>query len=358
MREFIIVFSSVCLICMSSCIDEIQLSVPGDQTDGIAIQGRIVRGVDSYVRVGVSNAFDFSTDSRNAVVVRSVVVMDDIGNSMELPAIDIGEYGISLDETMPIQATVGRSYKVEVQTLDGRVFESDFDILSDTQPLENIGLGFVDKLVVDNLGGFQTEPRLAVTIDTEVDINSEGGLLWEVENVFQITDSPTDARIEMKTCYITEAVGRNRVHIVKPNELTVGRVDNLELFDTDINFKFGEGFYFIINQYTISEAAFEYWNQVKILTERTGSMFDDPVGEVTTNIRNITNPENRAYGFFFAASVDFERRRVTEEFTGPVTPYCPPPVNNPPPFGCPFGICCDCLDVPNSTTDVPDYWEE
>lgn len=350
--------SLFCFLFATSCIDEIQLTVPGDGTDAIAIQGRIVYGEPSFVTVGVSNAFDFSTDSRNAVVVKSVEVMDDLGNSMEVPSVDIGVYEAALDESSPLQAVIGRSYRVRVVTLDNREFESDFDPLLPVAPIESIELGFVEKLVVDNIGGFDMEEKLAVFVNTVIDNSAEGGLLWEVENIFQITDTPTDARIPMKTCYITEAVGRNKVSILQPNELTDPRVDRLELFDTDINFKFGEGIYFIVNQFSLSQAAYDYWEQVQILTERTGSMFDDPVGEVTTNIRNVLNPEDRAYGFFSASSYDFQRIRVTEEFTGPVTPYCPPVVNNPPPFGCPFGICCNCLDVPRSTTEVPDFWED
>lgn len=341
-----------------SCIEEIDLTVPGDLTDSVAIQGRIVQGESSYVEVSVSNVFDFTTDSRTAVVVKSVKLIDEDNNSMDILAVDVGEYGATLDETTSIQATIGMAYKIEVVTLDNRTFESRFDVLDEVIESESISLGFVDKLVIDNLDNYVTEEKLQLRVSTPIDITKKGGILWEVENIFQITDTPTDNRIQMKTCYVTEPIGRDRVTVLDPSELTVGRVDDLELFTTDINFKFGEGLYFIVNQYSLSEAAFEYWQQVKTLTERTGNMFDDPVGEVTSNISNVTDPSDRVFGFFFATSVDSKRIRVTEEFTGPVSPYCPPVVNNPPPFGCPFGICCDCLAEPQSTTIRPDFWEE
>lgn len=345
------------IFCMS-CIEEIDLTVPGDLTDSVAIQGRIVRGETSFVEVSVSNVFDFTTDSRTAVVVKSVKLFDDNNNEMELESLDVGLYGATLGNNSPIQAEIGNAYKIEVITLDNRVFESQFDVLDEVIQSESLSLGFVDKLVIDNLDNYVTEEKLQLRISTPIDISKKGGILWEVENVYQITDTPTDDRIEMKTCYITEPVGRDKVLVLDPSESTVGRVDNLELFTTDINFKFGEGLYYLVNQYSLSEAAFEYWQQVKTLTERTGNMFDDPVGEVTTNIFNTSDPSDRVFGFFFATSVDVKRIRVTEEFTGPVTPYCPPVVNNPPPFGCPFGICCDCLAEPQSTTVQPDYWEE
>ncbi len=349
------------VICLSwsSCIEEIDLTVPGDLTDSLAIQGRIEKGeTSSKVTLSVSNVFDFTSESRNSIAIREAFVVDESGTRLELERTDVTSYErVITDDEMIVD--YGRSYKIELTTLDNRSYESQFDRLVPAQVPGSLELEKVNVLVVDNLDNFVEEERIQLNISSDVDPDTEGGLLWEVEQTFKMTDSPTNPRIDMKTCYITEPVNADKVNILEPSQLAVGRVENYPLLTAEVNFKYNQGLYFNVSQYSLSPEAYEYFRQLKILTERTGNMFDDPVGEVVSNFYNVNDPSDRVYGYFFATEGEVIRLKVPVSITGELTDYCPPPVNNPRPDGsCPYGICCDCLAEPESTLIIPEYWEE
>lgn len=79
-----------------SCLDEITLNVPKGTDDIIVIQGQVIKGDPSRINVSVSRLFDFTSDGRQRVNVRTVLLSDDAGNQIEIPSIDLGIYELRL----------------------------------------------------------------------------------------------------------------------------------------------------------------------------------------------------------------------------------------------------------------------
>jgi len=50
-------------------------------------------------------------------------------------------------------------------------------------------------------------------------------------------------------------------------------------------FVYAEGYYLSVYQQAISEQAYEYWRQINLLTNRDGSIFEQPSGKIITNFR-------------------------------------------------------------------------
>jgi hypothetical protein len=206
-------------------------------------------------------------------------------------------------------------------------------------------------------GENQKDQRLVFSINTPV-ITASGnvGLLWEMERVFSVNDSPQSPLIEKKTCYITETVGVDKVTLAKRDDIVGGRVDNFPLFESPFDFKFALGYYFVVRQFSLSQSAFDYFTAVGDLLERTGNMFESPAGKVPTNLYNVNDPNDEVYGFFYVTEAKLIRLGVTPEQGGSPRETCPPTV--PSQSGeCPVLICCDCLAIDRSTTVKPPYWE-
>lgn len=358
--KYIIRISILLSILVVSCIDKIDFEVPAGLSDSIVIQARVVKGEISFVEVDVSRLFDFSVESRRPVSVRRVVLSDDNNNEMVLETRVPGSYFEVLNESTAIQAEVGRGYKLRVETLDNRIFESTIDIMPPNRIPRGLNLSIVSQPAIDLLGRATEVDRIRLSIDTEVNTETNGGVFWEISNVYRVTDQGLSdpANPVIKTCFIEDNINANEIFILDPTQLRDGNLIDHELAFASIDRRFGEGLFFVVRQFSLSQGAFSYWNGINILSERGGNIFDGPAGEIPSNFTNINDPESVAFGYFFATEEELIRRKADLPELAEVLPVCPSDRACFLPGGdsCVCGLCCDCLNDPNSTTVVPDFW--
>ena len=347
------------MILAVACIDPIDFEVPAGLSNSIVLQGRVVKGDSSYVELNVSRLFDFSPESRQPVSVRKVTFFDDRNNEMILETRTPGVYRQTLDETTPIQAEIGTGYRLRVETFDNRIYESTSDIMPSNGAPESLNVSITQELIPDLLGNFEPVDRVRLGINASIDNEADGGIYWEINTIYQITDSGiNDPDGIVKTCYLNKTADVNEIYVLDPEELQGGRIEDFELAVTPIDFRFGEGLYYEVKQFSLSPGAFSYWNGIDILSEREGNMFDGPVGEVPTNFVNINDPDDFVFGYFFASEESIARVRVDPSVTGPVRTLCPSssPCFAGPGGDCICGLCCDCLIDESSTTERPSFW--
>lgn len=117
-----------------------------------------------------------------------------------------------------------------------------------------------------------------------------------------------------------------------------------------------EGLYYAVKQYSLSPEATIYWQNASLLVEREGGLFEDPVGLLNSNFKNISDPNEQVYGYFFGTHEHIIRIKLPDGFVPSQPMPCPPPPA--PSFGgrCNLGICCDCLSDPDATIVQPEYW--
>ncbi len=348
------------LISVTACIDPIDFDVPAGLSDSLVMQGRVVKGNPSFFELNISRLFDFSPESRQPVSVRKVVFSDTNNNEMEVETNSPGTYRLVLDETTEIQAEVGMGYMIRVETFDNRIYESTVDVMTPVPDPIGLNVSTKEELVLDPLERFVPEPRILLSIDSEILPNS-AGMYWEVNNVFKFTDSPPDTTfVKLKTCYLNKLASVNDIHVLDPELISGNRIEGFELGISPIDFRFYEGLYYEVRQYSLSEGAFRYWNGIDILSEREGNMFDGPVGEVESNLININDPEDFVFGYFFATEEKLIRVRVPQSLVGNPGPFCPPegPSSAGPGGGCIWGLCCDCLIDESASLERPSYWED
>ena len=111
---------------------------------------------------------------------------------------------------------------------------------------------------------------------------------------------------------------------------------------------------FYVTQQTITAEAFDYWSRIDLVSNQLGSLLDPPPASVRGNIYNIDDPNEIILGYFGAIAEDadvlFTNAGIFfEEFE--LLPYCGIPG---------FEIfapgCCNCIELENSTWEIPFYW--
>lgn len=350
------------LMSLTACLDQIDLEVPADLQDSIVIMGSVTIGNPSVVNINVNRVFDFDISSLQPFNTREVVLLDDKGNSVSIPDFAGGNYYLEIpqgDPTMPI--TLDGQYKVRVSTFDGRVFESSLEAFQPVPKPDSLSYRLVPVEILQDSGNPRTLTFLSLAISTPlIEAGEPRQIQWAFDQVFRVTDSPGIAfsNAEPKTCYIDQTIGVNTIELFNSKELGLDRLDEFDILLTSITSNFAEGSYITVYQQSLSDGAFEYWNQINAVLQREGNMFEAPVGRFITNITSTgtSDEEDEVFGYFYAIQQDTIRVFVDPTTLGNVRTTCPPDPGPPGSDPCLAQICCDCLSVPNSTTEQPSFW--
>lgn len=349
------------LICLSanSCLDEIGFSRPEGELNEFVIQGRIVKSSPSIASVEITEVFDKSGFvNPRRVSVKSVTLINTEGQSAELDEVSSGIYEVEIPDNDPgFAVETGMGFKVEVLTITGDTYESEFETINPVPDLKDLEARLIQKDIYDSEADrISSKPFIRYTVDVDLDANPDGNkpfLKWDIIETYALTDSPPGR--EPKVCYITGNANITNVTLIDANETSETALVDYELYDAPVTYVFAEGYYATVIQESLNAQSFAYWDQLRQVVDRSGSIFEAPAGKVITNIISSEENERGAIGYFYATQQDTVRMFISPEDAGNPNTFCPPPMAAPG-FGCTLGNCCDCLRFGNSTTEKPEFW--
>lgn len=351
--KYLLMFSL--LFVLFSCLDEVDLEIPAGLEDSIVIRGELVKGEPSTIIVYVSRIFNFDLASRTPFNARSVDLIDEEGNQLNIVSTQDGVHKHTFSPADPIRVEEGKKYKIRVTTFDARTYESGFE---EILPLPETGemKAVSSSVTILNDEGRQEElSGIQFSINTPVNITGKdqnARLLWAPERTFKITDN------FQTVCYVTGTVNINDIFVLDGTVFDSDTVRDIPLSRVLLSSDFFEGYYYTIYQKSVSKGAFDYWNQTKQVIERTGNLFEAPAGRITTNIANTEDEDDNVFGYFMAYAQDTLRLYVPPSQFDTEDRACPPNVPPPPGGGCPVPVCCDCASVAGSQVSRPDFWIE
>ena len=359
MKYYLWIFGIVLMGTAQSCLDPIDLEVPAKERETLVIQAKLSKGEPSVVEAVINRLFDFTASSRMPVTVRSVELIDDEGNKVELEATSTIDYiAVITDNDPRMSIDYGRSYQIRVATFDNRVFISDLEPLLPTPVPDRLtftrGTTLNDSTLIE-------EDIVRVFVSTglrpELTPDTKSRLRWEVEIAYEADDAPLDGT-EPKTCWITTLAELTDIKTVDGEELADESINDFLIAEIPIGPNFAKGVYINVYQESLTESALVYWKQVGQLVERSGNMFESPVGKLTTNFANANDGvADEIFGYFYATDQEVVRVYIDPSDVGNPTPTCPWTGEVAPGRGCTIPqICCDCAVLPNSTTVKPSYW--
>jgi hypothetical protein len=300
-----------------------------------------------------------------------------------------GYYGSELDESF-LQS--GMSYMVHVITPNGNEYESDFDKLRPVPKIDSIyylveSNSFAD--ATDSIGGIR------FYIDFTFDDEAYDYIRWEVTETYEFHNPAMEAFVSMpgvgllqlpdtsnyRICYIT-----NELHAI--HSMSLAYLDFGIYIKKPFSFvpnnqqeqKLKHKYSLQIKQYSVGEAAFHYWNELKKTSQEQGWLFDRQPALLKSNIRNINDEGEDVLGFFSMSGVAKKRGFAVKPEGLDMSLYkwyCFPLPRGPggpggdenlptyyarawrdgePSFAWVNKHCVDCRAYRHSTHIKPDYW--
>ena len=342
---------SLCLyiaFCVSACLDKLDLEIPRNTRQSLHIESRLVLDSVSYIFVEINTIFDLTPGSFFPVNVRSVHLLDGDGGRIEIPLVGNGYYRRPFlpDDDFPI--VTGQEYGLEILTQQDDLIRSSFDRPLTLGPAASLSAYRFQKDFIDRFEDVISQDFIGVDIEVpfrSADLMVAQHFRCELERTFRLTDN------NGQTCYLTEAFNLdNEITISAQNLGNVAGI-KLPLIELFINFNFAEGYYLNIWQESLSEYAYQYWNSIHQVLNRTGNMFETPAGKIRSNFTYVDEPDREIFGIFYATERRVTRLYLSPDFADHTQGLCPPPAP------ATIEYCDNCLSKPRSQLNKPPFWK-
>jgi hypothetical protein len=182
------------------------------------------------------------------------------------------------------------------------------------------------------------------------------------------------------TCWITN--NSNEINIKSTSVLTEDRISRFPLkFISNETDRLAVRYSILVNQYSLNEDEYIYWEKLQSISEEVGSLYDITPSSIPGNIFCIEDPAEQVLGYFSVSAKTSKRIYIDDNFSGLINYYstCPydtiygtgaiPNLNSAvwvieenlyamPPYRIltEQKYCADCTT--RGTTTMPAFWEE
>jgi hypothetical protein len=284
-------------IALMSCETQFDFEQDGQGVNQFIVNG-VIDNSDGPYYVSVQRTMSGVNPFPNDITTASVEIVDDVGNR-EMCAYQ--QDGIYSCHGQLVRGTSGRAYGVIVQVGDTHIVSS-----MDTMPLLNMPKHEISwkqgKLTETSELGIDVQTEVVfVTIKAELPESEKHIYLhWLGEEIYQFLQKQNFGS-GTPPCYIISNYGGDQVRIFSNKNFKGKYVINNALF-REIDDSFLRKHLISIFQHSISHEYYQYLEQIKILVENIGSLFDSPAGIATGNL--VSSSANAVNGFFRSVLVD------------------------------------------------------
>lgn len=364
------------LLFACSCIDPYNPSID-DYLDLPVVEGIITNEPGPYI-IKLSRSVALDNMDLKPIRGAAVIISDDAGTEETLTETIPGTYVTSASG---IRGEAGRSYRLTLE-IDGRTFRSDFETLLVPVEIDTLFTRIESK--VEDMGSEGLQFYVSTDNISDAGIN----LLWKFTETYKFQSELTldyiyygpDSMVENYSdsgsiCWMTEKLDETFTY--KAANLTSARLTNFPLhYINNLTNKLSVKYSVLVYQYTISEKAYHFWNEIEKLHAESGSLYTRQPYQVKGNLMNPEKPEDIILGYFLTAGVSKKRLYVDRpSFTFDFN-FCNPDINlfqtvNPWELKFPLYAmqlpgddqafarlsCFDCR-MRGGTETRPEFWEE
>ena len=242
-----------------------------------------------------------------------VQIFDDAGNNETL---NETENGIYKTDSLGIQGIVGRKYRIEILSPDGRKYESDYEELRLSTGIDSVYAEtefHQTEALGHDLQGYQF---FVDTHRAEMDTNY---FVWRLESTFEYNANHTlkflfDGQFHtpgkwdsLYTCWRTQNI--QEVFTYKTEDLSEAKITRLPLHFVNTESKaLSIRYSLLVKQMSVTKQAFEFWNDIGELEEEQETLYTRQPFQIRGNVLNHSNPDEPVLGYFMTAG--FSQKRI------------------------------------------------
>lgn len=295
-----------------SCVKEYTPEIKEKDIGNVVIYSQIT-DVEGMQTVDISKASKLSSRAYLPLKGCLVTVSDNKGNSYTFDDLSNGKYTRRFEKGT---LTNGIILRLKVLTPDGEVIESDAETMPSCPPIDSVYWVAVNepaliegqmktgaRFYVD-LNGKQTDSRYYrwEAIET-YEYHTPLPLEWYYNGTVHHIYPPDSSKM---VCWQTGVV--NQFFSLSTANLKENRFPLFPLhFVDNTTQRLAWGYSLLVNQYAITENAFNFMDKVRLNSNNTGGLYMKQPIAIQGNLHNLTTPDHKVLGYFGVASMHSKR---------------------------------------------------
>ena len=236
-----------------------------------------------------------------------VWISDDFGQIHNLKETIAGTF---ITDSASFQGTIGRKYTLHIKTNDSFGNLNYESVPMEMKPVPKIDSIYYEKTVSTIWN--QTVEGCNIYLDTYDPTNNCNFFRWKFSETweFHLPNYAID-----KICWTTDY--SNGIFIKNTSILSEDRVIRYPLISiTNPNDKLSGKYSILVNQYSLNEDEYLYWEKLKKTSEQGGGLYDLIPTFIPNNINCIEDPSKKVLGYFSVSAVSSKRIFIKDTFSG------------------------------------------
>jgi len=245
--------------------------------------------------------------AKNRVAGAQVTITDENGIVTTLK-----EYakGVYQTDSTKFRGHVGGKYSLKIK-INNVNYGTD---LIEMQPVPQISSVYYEKdMVIPPNNSFPVgKEGCKIFLDTYDPENKCSYYRWDFVETYEYR---LPYNVPNRICWITK---KSDLILIKNTSIyNQARVTKQKVADlSEETEKLIDIYSILVNQYSLSENEYNYWEKLRNITQNVGSLYDITPVSIPSNIVNLNNPGDKVLGYFSVSAVSQKRIFIDDYFKG------------------------------------------
>ncbi len=291
---------SICLFLLSSCVDVYrppEISSPGTY---LVVNGYFDSAPGAVTTISLARTQNL-TDPKLPPAETKAQVSIESGNKAIYPLKEGAAGAYTLTGVSPVP---GQTYRLHIKTVGGKEYFSDYVPVVPTPP-------------IDSVTWRPDDDGLQIHVNAHDPTNSTRYYRWDFQSTWEYT-ALYNSLLELKGNQIIDRIDpvfkcwnsdkSTNILTTSTARLSQDVVSQFPLVNIPkSSIKLGLKYSILVRQIGLTQAGFDYYDQLAKITQNIGSIFDPQPTQITGNIRPATTASDLALGFFRVGNVQSKR---------------------------------------------------
>lgn len=301
------------LLLLNGCIKEF-IPVVAEGKELLVVQGLISDAQEPNI-IKLSKSLPLGEISAARPVSGCfVTITDDLGNAVSLSESQPGTY----ITPSYFRGLTRRFYTLHINTnseFNYRNYQSSPMEMIPVPPVDSI---YYEKTVIKKAEGFfRGVDGCQIYLDTEDPENRCKFFRWDFSETWLLRlhfDVPNN------TCWISDK--SHSINIKSTSAFDKARINRFPInYITNITDRLRKKYSILVNQYSLNEDEYIYWEKIQNIAVKVGGLFDIIPASVPSNIICIEAPAEKVLGYFSVSAISSKRIFIEDEFKGIIDQY-------------------------------------
>ena len=229
-----------------------------------------------------------------------LVIQGDGGDTYNLQEQGNGNYASG-----NLTLNTAHKYRLRISTANGAQYISDYVPVQQTPPIDSLA--------------WQQQGDVTIYLDTHDPSNQSHYYRWDYVETWEY-HSPLQTLLGVKDhmIYLTDSTNQTQVCWESDNSSNIVLATSSGLSADVISHtpiatvtqtasKLSARYSILVNQYVLTQPAYQYWQIIQKNTQQTGTLFDPQPSQLTGNFHRVNNPAEPVIGYMSASSITQKR---------------------------------------------------